>query len=187
MSRRKKSNGVPSEAVAEELRIALSELSFVEVLNSGVTSDRIRVLMRVHDDSSWLPVLKLILREERRQSGSEKAWSLHVCRQFMLHPDDDKKLVFAWNFILRSRDSKAAVDDLRRVIDVAKSAITIEPETPQRGRIIPTRKRSKAGVMAALRGDVREYPLMARQDRNMPEVDLFAPTGKRKGAHLIGG
>lgn len=192
MSRRKKkSSEVQDAAVADDLRSALSDLSFIEVLDSGIIADRVRVLMRVHDDSSWFPVLKLILREEKRQNESESPWSIHVCRQFMLRPDNDEVLGFAWNFVLRSSDLRGAVDDVRRVIDVAKSAITFEPEPkqPRLGGVVPASRRSKISKKAVerLRGELKEYPLMANPNRNMPDVDLFAPSGKRKGAHLIGG
>jgi len=191
MSKRKrKDNGVPDETVADDLKAALASLPKTEVLDHGINRDRVRILMRVHEDSTWLPVLKLILREERRQSGTEKSWSVHVCRQFMLRPDNDEKLGFAWNFILRSSFSlREAVTDICRVIDVAKNAVTFEDKAPPRrpGVVPQKRKPLKEGVVRALKGELREYPLMARPDRNMPEVDLFAPQGKRKGAHLIGG
>lgn len=188
--RRKRDNGVADETIASDLKAALSELPNIEVLDQGVSQDRVRILMRIHDDSTWLPVLKLILREERRQSGTDKSWSVHVCRQFMLRPDNDEKLGFAWNFILRSPFGlRNAVTDIRRVIDVAKNAITFEdkPQQPRRG-VIPTRKgKLSPKAIQRLRGDLSEYPLMAREDRNMPEGNLFEPGKKQRGAHFIGG
>lgn len=189
MSRKRKNNGVPDEAAANGLRSALSGLSFIEVLNHGAALDRVRLLMRVHDDSSWLPVLKLILREEKRQQEAERAWSVHICRQFMLRPDNDEVLGFAWNFILRGTDLRAAVSDISRVIDLAKSAITLEdtPRSSARG-VVPKRQfKTTAKQRQKIQGDIWEYPLMASPDRNMPEGNLFEPGKKQKGAHLIGG
>lgn len=189
MPRRKRKSSPQAGSFADELQDALVELSFIEIIDKGAANDRVRVLMRVHDDASWLPILKMILREERRQ----EVWSVHVCRQFMLHPDDDQKLVFAWNFVLRGKDVKAAILDIRRVIDVAKNMITIEGDGPKKGMkkigVIPKKKKkSKQGVLATLRGELSSYPLMADENRNMPEVPLmFGGSGKRKGAHLIGG
>jgi len=186
--KRRKDNAVLDETIADDLKSALSDLSFIEVLDRGITHDRVRVLMRVHDDSSWLPVLKLILREERRQGT---IWSVHVCRQFMLRPDNDDVLAFAWNFILRSNDLRGAVSDVRRVIDVAKSAITFESE-PQKRRstlIVKGKKpkiQTKAQPNRSTVGDIMEYPLMADPNRNMPGAALFSSEkGSQKGAHLI--
>lgn len=219
MSRKRKKSNIPDtppqELKAEDLEKAFSELTFIEVLNSGISDDKARVLMRIHDDSSWFPILKLILREEKRQASRPGSWSAHVCRQFMLRPDDDEVLGFAWNFIIRGPDIAGAVADIGRVIDIAKSAVTIEPIPEQKQGIIPVRKvpkrieevRQKKKLAKEMtkhkmqpdRGpdsgrllgsELTEYPLMAKADRNMPEVDFFAPTGvqgKRKGAHLIGG
>jgi hypothetical protein len=179
------------ETIIDDLKSAIADFSFIEVLNGDITRDRVRVLMRVHDDSSWLPVLKLILREERRQDNV--IWSIHVCRQFMLRPDNDDVLAFAWNFILRSRNLKGAVADIRRVIGVAKSAITFENGSQNR-RSTPMVKGRKPKVQTKPQpdqkstGDIMEYPLMADPNRNLPEVSMFSKSpGRQKGAHLIGG
>ncbi len=189
--KRRKDSSVLDEAIADDLKVALSSFSFIEVLDQSMTTGRARILMRVHDDSSWLPVLKLILREERRQT--EDRWSIHVCRQFMLRPDNDDVLAFAWNFILRSSNLKGAIADICRVIDVAKNAITFESGSQHR-RSAPTirgkkpRMQTKAQPNRNMVGDIMEYPLMANPNRNLPEVPLFSKErGKQKGAHLIGG
>lgn len=197
--KKKKDSGIVDQLVGEELKNVLLSLGSVEAIpfkkpgspelcSVLVEGDRVRMLLRVRDEPSWLPVVRLLLLEERRQQQQSKMWFLHVCRQLKLRPGTDV-LGFAWNFILRASDLKTAVIDISRIVDLAKSAITLEsPKSqPTRGVIPQRRSKTTNGQRRVLRGELTEYPLMASPARNMPEGGLFEPGKRQKGAHLIGG
>jgi len=207
----------PAIAAAQELAAQLDEFDFVEVRGlqpiekdkekdgkkDEVADDRVRLAIRIdeEEESSWFSLIKFALKEERRQKKNE--WSAHICRQFMLHPDDPNKLGYLWNVIIRADNIERAVSDVCRIIDVASNAVIMGEEEPARrrpGRVpTPSRGRQKAlnharrwrAPESTIRGgnkpgqELREYDLGA--NHVVPEVGLMAPAGKRKGAHLIGG
>lgn len=182
----------PARRKTEELDDILSDAvertGVVQVLSGAVTLSQVRLRLRVTNESRWLHMITLVLKEEERAE-----WSVHLCRQYILH---EGRLVYTWNFVTQAAELDRAVQDVCRVFDLICSNIDmfddaeeremkrpaprkVEKKQPDNGR--PQRKISH--------GDLDEIPLVGAEGRAVPEVawNQFRSPGKRKGAHPIGG
>lgn len=154
-----------------------------QVLLCSALDQQMKLRLRVTNESRWLHMVTLILREEKRA-----AWNSHVCRQYVLHED---RLVYTWNFVLQADDIERAVMDVCRVFDLICSNIDMFSATEERELKRPAKKSrpaAKSGRPVG-HGELNEFPLVGAEGRHVPEVswNQFRSPGRRKGAHPIGG
>lgn len=172
-----------------KLCAALEELGYVEVRSHQISDDntKMKIVHRVHDRKAWTPVQNLLLREESRVGGR---WTIFNGIQFHLNPSSRKGIGYLWVLMVQG-DLDQASNDMCRILDLVSSDLVSLPVEREERRPLRrftqkgngTQRKSDGVVYAG--GQVLEYPLMAKEGRNKPEVSLFAPVGSRKGAHYI--
>lgn len=169
---------------AQELRESLEALGFLEITDCTVNQEKTKILLlhRVFDVRSWIPVIALLRREQERSD-----WRLHICREYLLSTTSRYGVGYIWNFAVQSENIEGAVRDLRRMLDLVSSNMVALPAIEQPVKKRPSKVAQAQEVIKAAtdNGEFLEYPLLAREGRNKPEVSLFAPSGKRKGAHYL--
>ena len=167
---------------------ALERTGVVEVLSSSADLARVKLRLRVNNESRWNHMITLILREERRSD-----WNVHICRQNILH---ENRLVYTWNFILQGDDLSSSVRDVCRVFDLICSNLDIFDDAEDREVKVPVKRKAKRKKAQGSRpervvgpGDLNEIQLVGAEGRAIPEVawNQFRSQGRRKGAHPIGG
>lgn len=161
----------------------------VQVLSGARLPAQVRMRLRVTNESRWLHMITLVLKEEERAE-----WNAHLCRQYILH---EGRLVYTWNFVVQSGELERAVQDVCRVFDLICSNIDMFDDAEEREVKRPAPKRSKNAKRTSngkperriSHGDLDEIPLVGAEGRAVPEVawNQFRAPGKRKGAHPIGG
>lgn len=176
---------------------SLENLGYVEVREKGtqVSKDKtkMKIVHRVYDQRSWTPVQCLLRREEKRVSGK---WTMFTGIEHILNEDSRSGIGYLWVFMVQG-DLEVASNDLCRILDLISSDMVSLPiageDRPRRrskrrngkriNRRTPPPPSDQGVVMVG--GQVLEYPLLAKPNRNKPQVSLFAPAGSRKGAHYL--
>jgi hypothetical protein len=185
--------------VYEKMESALNNLGYVQVIDVTLPSvDRVKILLRVHSDRDWLPLISLILKEEEEsKKDTENSWRVHVCKQYIIN-SETKKLAYVWNMVVQSEQLKFALRSLLLLISmVSRSGVSLVSQDKAsdfkpvaindvafKGPV------SNAAVASRVLEEGEEleyYPLAGSPGRNKPSVSLLAPSGSRKGAHKIGG
>jgi hypothetical protein len=163
---------------------------YVEARRGITGNTQVKLSLRVFDVPSWIQVLGLLFKEEIRvaERGGE-SWRLHVCRQYM-YDEDSKKVKFTWIFSVTSNDLEAAIDDLRRLLDVIAStaAAPINRSSEPRGTNVSLSKEPRLFDTEGpeiVDGEVVAMPLLGKVGRNIPEGGLFEQGRGQKGAHQI--
>lgn len=161
----------------------------VQVLSGACLQTQVKLRLRVTNESRWLHMITLILKEEGRAE-----WNVHLCRQYILH---EGRLVYTWNFVIQSGELERAVQDVCRVFDLICSNIDMFDDAEERELKRPSPRPNNKSRRTSdgkperkiSHGDLDEIPLVGAEGRPVPEVawNQFRSSGKRKGAHPIGG
>lgn len=191
----------PTEpSLVEELELALTRVGTrFQTKSSVIGSGGLKLILRIHDESSWIWVVALLLREERRQQTlGDPKWRLHICQQYMALGDG--RLGYTWNFQLWSEALRDSVLELCRFLDMAtvllehRREIQVHPTAPipNAGRSQPAspgkprggKNRNKIGG-EVVNGEVVSYPLEPHSLRVAPEGKIGEAGKRQKGAHLV--
>jgi len=179
-----------TDELDELLGEAVERTGVVQVLSSACLSEQVRMRIRVTNESRWIHMITLILKEEERAE-----WNAHLCRQYILH---EGRLVYTWNFVIQSGEIERAIQDVCRVFDLICSNIDMFDDAAEREMKRPSPKIKDSSKSQEdngrphrriSHGDLDEIPLVGAEGRAIPEVawNQFRSSGKRKGAHPIGG
>jgi hypothetical protein len=170
---------------------AVERTGVIQVLSSAMYPAQVKLRLRVNNEARWLHMLTLILKEEARAE-----WGAHFCRQYILN---EGRLVYTWNFIVQATKLERAVQDVCRVFDLICSNIDMFDDAEERDVKRPPSRRgpnNKAKGQPGNKpqreighGDLNEISLVGTEGRAVPEVswNQFQASGRRKGAHPIGG
>lgn len=177
-----------ADTLPETLSEVIERTGVVEVRSATQVPHQVKLRLRVTNESRWLHMITLILKEEERAN-----WGSHICRQYIIH---EGRLVYTWNFIIQSDELDRAVQDVCRIFDLICSNIDMfedaedrEVKRPKKRARRPAKSNGNAPKRKIGHGDLDEIPLIGVEGRPIPEVawNQFRSTGRRKGAHPIGG
>ena len=101
------------KVLSEALEV-LGYVNIKKVLDSN--ANKVRLLLRVHNDPEWLKFVRLVLL---RQSG----WSSHICKVYFLKGVDPKTadLKYGWHVSITSDDMEATLLKIVAIVSSMRS------------------------------------------------------------------